>query len=110
MLIGQDLLNAHFNVHPRQPTYHISPSLVLFRTKMGLAFMGQFDTEKFKQWTMSKKKAEKVRKALYSENKNKTLKMPSPAQENDLCRILALSAPPISWKERACKKHTFSIC
>ncbi len=39
MLIGQDLLNAHFNVHPRQPTYHISPSLVLFRTKMGLAFM-----------------------------------------------------------------------
>ncbi|KAH9390779.1 hypothetical protein TYRP_006363 [Tyrophagus putrescentiae] len=66
MLIGQDLLNAHFNVHPCQPTYHISPSLVLFRTKMGLAFMGQFDTEKFKQWTNSKKKAKEMKIALYS--------------------------------------------
>ncbi|KAH9397056.1 hypothetical protein TYRP_003360, partial [Tyrophagus putrescentiae] len=46
MLIGQDLLNAHFNIHPIQPTYHITPSLVIIRTKMGLAFLGQFDIEK----------------------------------------------------------------
>lgn len=110
MLIGQDLLNAHFNVHPRQPTYHISSSLMLFRTKMGLAFMGQFDTEKFKQWMMSEKEAEVMKRALYFENKDTTFRRLSPTQEDELCCILTPSSPPMSWKECACKQQTsFSL-
>ncbi len=103
MLIGQDLLNAHFNVHPRQPTYHISPSLVLFRTKMGLAFMGQFDTEKFKHWTISKKKTKEMKIALYSLNKDKATNQLSTAKKDKISCILK---PPLSWKDYAGKYHT----
>ncbi len=70
MIIGQDLLNAHFNIHPIQPTYHITPSLAIIRTKMGIAFLGQFDTDKFKQWTLNRTKIRKIKKKLHSKKTN----------------------------------------
>ena len=70
MIIGQDLMNAHFNIHPIQPTYHITPSLAIIRTKMGLVFLGQFDTDKFKQWTLSTTETQKMKEILYPNNTN----------------------------------------
>ena len=89
MLIGQDLLNAHFNIHPIQPTYHITPSLVIIRTKMGLAFLGQFDIEKFKKWTLSANEIQKMIETLYPKNINK-MDM-SLAQREEINRILTFN-------------------
>ncbi len=89
MIIGQDLLNAHFNIHPIQPTYHITPSLAIIRTKMGIAFLGQFDTEKFKQWTLSTVEAQKMKEALYLKSTDEI--DISPAQREEINNILTFN-------------------
>ena len=107
MVIGQDLLNAHFNMTPLQPTYHITPSLANIRTKMGLAFIGKFDIEKFKQWTLCAVDAETMKKALCPESKSDLLNdiEMSPAKREELNKMLTVNISDIkrSWCEYICK-------
>ena len=67
MLIGRDLLNAHFITPPYQRSYHITPSLVLFRSAMGLSFMGNFNVKKFSKATLSAVELAKIKATLYPE-------------------------------------------
>ncbi len=114
MLIGQDLLNAHFNMQPLQPTYHITPSLAIIRTKMGLAFIGKLDIEKFKQWTLSETEAQKMKETLYSENKKIVNEIEMlPFQKEELNNILTFKISDIkrSWFEYICKiLFYFCLC
>ncbi len=103
MIIGQDLLNAHFNIHPIQPTYHITPSLAIIRTKMGIAFLGQFDTDKFKQWILSTTESQKMKEALYPNNTNEFDILT--AQNEEVNNILAFTIFDIkkNWIKLLCK-------
>ena len=105
MLIGQDLLNAHFNMTPLQPTYHITPSLAIIRTKMGLAFIGHFDTEKFKKWSLSATETQKIKETLYPESDGNEFEL-SLIQREELNNILTYKVSEIkqSWREFIRKK------
>ncbi|KAH9409431.1 hypothetical protein TYRP_010438 [Tyrophagus putrescentiae] len=65
MIIGQDLINEHILMQPRQPTYHISPFLSIVRTKMGLTFSGRFKVERFAKWKLSRRQTKKMKNILY---------------------------------------------
>ena len=65
MLIGQDLINEFILMHPYQPTYHITHTLSIIRTKMGLTFSGYFDVDTFRKLKLSFKKEKKMKKILY---------------------------------------------
>ncbi len=100
MIIGQDLLNAHFNIHPIQPTYHITPSLTIICTKMGIAFLGQFDTEQFKQWNLSTAESQKMKEALYPNNTDEF--DISTAQKEKVNSILTFKIKK-NWIDLICK-------
>ncbi len=110
MLIGQDLLNAHFNMTPLQPTYHITPSLAIIRTKMGLVFIGKFNTKKFKRWRLTSTEVKRMKKALYPDNEKSDSRIKiSSVQKEKLNNTLAFKVFDIkrSWKEYACKYLAF---
>ena len=106
MIIGQDLLNAHVNLHPFQPTYHITPSLAIIRTAMGPAFVGQFDIEKFKQWTLSTIEAKIMKETLYSEQTDEQLNFDITSdQKDEISKVLLYKVPDVkkNWIEFICK-------
>ena len=109
MFIGQDLLNAHFNMTPLQPAYHITPSLAIIRTKMGLAFIGHFDTEKFKKWSLSATETQKIKETLYPESDGNEFEL-SLIQKEELNNILTYKVSEIkqSWRDFIRKKYLFS--
>ena len=67
MILGLDLLNRFILMHPHQPIYHITPKLVIIRTKMGLTFSGPFNVEKFSKWKLNSNKNKILKKTLYPE-------------------------------------------
>ena len=112
MLIGQDLLNAHFNMTPLQPTYHITPSLAIIRTKMGLVFIGKFNTKKFKRWRLTSTEVKRMKKSLYPNNeKRDDIKKISLVQKEEVDNILTLKVSDIkrNWSQFFCKCFLFSI-
>ncbi len=112
MLIGQDLLNAHFNMTPLQPTYHITPSLAIIRTKMGLAFIGKFDKKKFRQWRLNATETQKLKATLYPDNeKSDDIKKISLVQKEEIDNILTLNVSDIkrNWSQFFCKCFLFYL-
>lgn len=67
MVIGQDLLNRFFMMHPSQPTYHLTRYLSITRTKMGLVLSGYLSARKFFKKTLSLAKAKEMKSTLYPE-------------------------------------------
>ncbi len=63
--------------------------------------------KKFKQWMMSEKEAEVMKRALYFKNQDKAFKQFLPAHENELCCILKPFGLLLNWKECAGMEHTF---
>lgn len=64
MYIGQDLLNRHFLMQPYQPVAHLTPSLALLRTKMGLTLLGSFSRATFARWTPTNAQVRKLKEVL----------------------------------------------
>lgn len=110
MLIGQDLLNAHFNMTPFQPTYHLSSSLAIIRTKMGLTFTGQFDMKKFLLWNVSETEIKKIKETLYpAKNDKKNDDDLSTTQREEIDKLLTFKVANVkqSWSEYTCKNLIF---
>ena len=55
-------------MHPFQPTYHLTPSLALTRTKIGLTFSGWLDYQTLNSWKVTPEEVKRIENTLYPEN------------------------------------------
>ena len=109
-------------MHPFQPTYHLTPSLALTRTKIGLTFSGWLDYQTLNSWKVTPEEVKRIENTLYPENNSNqpepsfeikakqqtTLSLQTQTKLNKLL-TLKLSSTSLSYVDYYCKDCWYAV-